>query len=402
MAQLGIESVLVAGRGPAACAVISRVHPARGQGRRGALGGRAHRPARPAGRRRGAARPGAGRPSPTSPSTGSSRPPGAAASPPSCRCRRPWPATPAWPRPSPRPGSIWVGPDAEVLERLGGDGVEPASERGFLAWVTAEGPAVHAPPSPATGPPASPASRGRRSTPVELPRGGPPAGRGRLARSGHGRDRPRRRAGRGGRRLLPRHGRARARPRRRRRRARPAQRGGRRPGPAADGPRGPPSSSSCGRRLPPGTPGRVTGRLPGTGSAPGARRRTSSVVAVSGYDARRPARRLVRRAAGHGQRRRPGHRDGRARGVAALSRTGRRGVPHDGAEVLRRAGRGWPTGARCRAPLTRRAWMMIARSTAASRRRPGGGRGDPRGDGLQRLEGPRRARRRRSRRGTRW
>jgi acetyl/propionyl-CoA carboxylase alpha subunit len=36
-------------------------------------------------------------------------------------------------------GLIWVGPDAEVLERLGGYGVEPASERGFLAWVTAEG-----------------------------------------------------------------------------------------------------------------------------------------------------------------------------------------------------------------------------------------------------------------------
>ena len=36
-------------------------------------------------------------------------------------------------------GLTWVGPDAEVLERLGGDGVEPASERGFLAWVTAEG-----------------------------------------------------------------------------------------------------------------------------------------------------------------------------------------------------------------------------------------------------------------------
>src|SRR3954454_23052484 len=35
-------------------------------------------------------------------------------------------------------GLTWVGPDAEVLERLGGDGVEPASERGFLAWVTAE------------------------------------------------------------------------------------------------------------------------------------------------------------------------------------------------------------------------------------------------------------------------
>ncbi len=36
-------------------------------------------------------------------------------------------------------GLRWVGPDAEVLERLGGDGVEPASERGFLAWVTGEG-----------------------------------------------------------------------------------------------------------------------------------------------------------------------------------------------------------------------------------------------------------------------
>ncbi|MGY1842114.1 biotin carboxylase N-terminal domain-containing protein [Modestobacter sp. SYSU DS0875] len=33
-------------------------------------------------------------------------------------------------------GLTWVGPHAEVLERLGGDGVEPASERGFLAWVT--------------------------------------------------------------------------------------------------------------------------------------------------------------------------------------------------------------------------------------------------------------------------
>jgi Biotin carboxylase, N-terminal domain len=36
-------------------------------------------------------------------------------------------------------GLTWVGPDAEVLERLGGDGVEPASERGFLAWVTEQG-----------------------------------------------------------------------------------------------------------------------------------------------------------------------------------------------------------------------------------------------------------------------
>ena len=33
----------------------------------------------------------------------------------------------------------WVGPPPDVLDRLGGDGVEPASERGFLAWVTGEG-----------------------------------------------------------------------------------------------------------------------------------------------------------------------------------------------------------------------------------------------------------------------
>ncbi|WP_346619848.1 biotin carboxylase N-terminal domain-containing protein [Blastococcus montanus] len=36
-------------------------------------------------------------------------------------------------------GLRWAGPDPDVLERLGGDGVEPASERGFLAWVTADG-----------------------------------------------------------------------------------------------------------------------------------------------------------------------------------------------------------------------------------------------------------------------
>ena len=36
-------------------------------------------------------------------------------------------------------GLTWTGPDAEVLERLGGDGVEPASERGFLAHVDADG-----------------------------------------------------------------------------------------------------------------------------------------------------------------------------------------------------------------------------------------------------------------------
>jgi acetyl/propionyl-CoA carboxylase alpha subunit len=38
-----------------------------------------------------------------------------------------------------RAGLTWIGPAADVLERLGGDGVEPASERGFLAWVTSDG-----------------------------------------------------------------------------------------------------------------------------------------------------------------------------------------------------------------------------------------------------------------------
>jgi acetyl/propionyl-CoA carboxylase alpha subunit len=36
-------------------------------------------------------------------------------------------------------GLTWVGPPAAVLERLGGDGVEPASARGLLAWVTDDG-----------------------------------------------------------------------------------------------------------------------------------------------------------------------------------------------------------------------------------------------------------------------
>ncbi|MEI4272020.1 biotin carboxylase N-terminal domain-containing protein [Klenkia sp. LSe6-5] len=36
-------------------------------------------------------------------------------------------------------GLTWVGPSAEVLERLGGDGAEPASAQGFLALVTDDG-----------------------------------------------------------------------------------------------------------------------------------------------------------------------------------------------------------------------------------------------------------------------
>ena len=120
------------------------------------------RPARAAGRRRRAARARRRRPSPTSPSTASWRPRAAAA----------WsavlPVPPALagnarsPPPSRTAGLVWVGPDAEVLERLGGDGVEPASERGFLAWVTADGPAVRHRRSPATARPASPGSPGRR------------------------------------------------------------------------------------------------------------------------------------------------------------------------------------------------------------------------------------------------
>ncbi|MCO7222065.1 biotin carboxylase N-terminal domain-containing protein, partial [Klenkia sp. PcliD-1-E] len=38
-----------------------------------------------------------------------------------------------------RVGLTWVGPPAAVLERLGGDGVEPASAQGFLAVVTPDG-----------------------------------------------------------------------------------------------------------------------------------------------------------------------------------------------------------------------------------------------------------------------
>src|SRR3954447_26790345 len=38
-----------------------------------------------------------------------------------------------------RAGLTWVGPDADVLERLRGDGVEPASEHSFLARVTEDG-----------------------------------------------------------------------------------------------------------------------------------------------------------------------------------------------------------------------------------------------------------------------
>lgn len=138
MADLGIESVLVAGRGPAACAVISActrlgikavaVHSEAERGARhvrladdAVLLGPA--PATEsylavdriveAGRRSGVQ---AVLPVPPA-LAGNARLAAAVA----------------------ESGLGWIGPDAEVLERLGGDGVEPASERGFLAWVTAEG-----------------------------------------------------------------------------------------------------------------------------------------------------------------------------------------------------------------------------------------------------------------------
>jgi biotin carboxylase len=138
VAQVGIESVLVAGRGPAACAVIA------GCSRLGvktvAVCSEAERSARhvrladesvllgpaPAAESylavdrivEAALRSGVPAVLPVPPAlAGSARLAGA--------------VTDA--------GLTWVGPDAEVLERLGGDGVEPASERGLLAWVTDDG-----------------------------------------------------------------------------------------------------------------------------------------------------------------------------------------------------------------------------------------------------------------------
>src|SRR4051794_3815934 len=151
-------------------------------------------------------------------------------------------------------GLRWVGPAAEVLGRLGGDGVEPASERGFLAWVTAEGlhhvtpvlrdraggtPRVSWTPAGGLGP-LPPAARrlpelgwrglvpGGIDPQGELAGGaaGVSPGMARLGRppgAGAGGLAPRRR---GGRRVLPGHGRAGALARRGRRRAGPAQPGG--------------------------------------------------------------------------------------------------------------------------------------------------------------------------------
>src|SRR3954471_6934925 len=138
MAQLGIESVLVAGRGPAACAVIAACH--RLGVKTVAVPSEAERSARHVRLADDAVLLGA---APASESylavdriVEAARRSGVAAVlpvPPALAGNARLAAAVA------KAGLTWVGPDAEVLERLGGDGVEPASERGFLAWVDADG-----------------------------------------------------------------------------------------------------------------------------------------------------------------------------------------------------------------------------------------------------------------------
>ena len=138
MATLGIESVLVAGRGPAACAVIAAC--TRLEVKAVAVHSETERSARhvrladdavllgpaPAAESylavdrivEAAGRSGASAVLPVPPAlAGNARLAAAVVD----------------------AGLTWVGPSADVLERLGGDGVEPASERGLLAWVTSGG-----------------------------------------------------------------------------------------------------------------------------------------------------------------------------------------------------------------------------------------------------------------------
>ncbi|WP_409331795.1 biotin carboxylase N-terminal domain-containing protein [Trujillonella humicola] len=138
MTQLGIESVLVAGRGPAACAVIAacsrlevKAVAVHSEAERHALHVRLADDAvllgpAPAAESylavdrivEAARRSGVRAVLPVPPAlAGNARLAGAVVA----------------------AGLTWVGPDAAVLERLGGDGVEPASERGLLGWVTDEG-----------------------------------------------------------------------------------------------------------------------------------------------------------------------------------------------------------------------------------------------------------------------
>ena len=138
MAQLGIESVLVAGRGPAACAVVSAC--ARLGVKSVAVHSEAERSARHVRLADDAVLLG---PAPATESylavdriVEAARRSGVSAVlpvPPALAGNARLAAAVV------EAGLTWVGPDADVLERLGGDGVEPASERGLLAWVTADG-----------------------------------------------------------------------------------------------------------------------------------------------------------------------------------------------------------------------------------------------------------------------
>ena len=138
VAQLGIESVLVAGRGPAACAVITAC--TRLGVKAVAVHSEAERSARHVRLADDAVLLG---PAPAAESylavdriVEAARRTGVRAVlpvPPALAGNAGLAAAVA------AAGLIWIGPDAEVLERLGGDGVEPASERGFLAWVSADG-----------------------------------------------------------------------------------------------------------------------------------------------------------------------------------------------------------------------------------------------------------------------
>lgn len=138
MAQLGIESVLVAGRGPAACAVIAACH--RLGVKTVAVHSEAERSARHVRLADDAVLLG---PAAASESylavdriVEAARRSGVSAV---------LPVPPALAGNARLAAAVtgarlgWIGPDADVLERIGGDGVEPASERGFLAWVTDEG-----------------------------------------------------------------------------------------------------------------------------------------------------------------------------------------------------------------------------------------------------------------------
>src|SRR3954453_7993450 len=138
MAQLGIESVLVAGRGPAACAVIAACH--RLGVKTVAVHSEAERSARHVRLADDAVLLG---PAAASESylavdriVEAARRSGVSAV---------LPVPPALAGNARLAAAVtgarlgWIGPDADGVERIGGDGVEPARERGFLAWAAHEG-----------------------------------------------------------------------------------------------------------------------------------------------------------------------------------------------------------------------------------------------------------------------